>query len=92
MTLNIDSVEESLMSLEGWVFEDNTIYKEYTFENYMDSIRFIQDLAKEAEKENHHPDMIVGWCRIKVSFTSHDKGGVTEKCIAMARVSEKIKF
>ena len=92
MTLNIDSVEESLMSLEGWVFEDNTIYKEYTFENYMDSIRFIQDLAKEAEKENHHPDMIVGWCKIKVSFTSHDKGGVTEKCIAMARVSEKIKF
>ena len=92
MTLNIDSVEESLMSLEGWVFEDNTIYKEYTFKNYMDSIRFIQDLAKEAEKENHHPDMIVGWCKIKVSFTSHDKGGVTEKCIAMARVSEKIKF
>ena len=92
MTLNIDSVEESLMSLKGWVFEDNTIYKEYTFKNYMDSIRFIQDLAKEAEKENHHPDMIVGWCKIKVSFTSHDKGGVTEKCIAMARVSEKIKF
>lgn len=92
MTLNIDSVEESLMSLKGWVFEDNTIYKEYTFKNYMDSIRFIQDLAIEAEKENHHPDMIVGWCKIKVSFTSHDKGGVTEKCIAMARVSEKIKF
>ena len=92
MTLNIDSVDESLMSLEGWAFEDNTIYKEYTFKNYMDSIRFIQDLAKEAEKENHHPDMIVSWCKIKVSFTSHDKGGVTEKCIAMARVSEKIKF
>ena len=92
MTLNIDSVEESLMSLEGWVFEDNTIYKEYTFKNYMDSIRFIQDLAKEAEKENHHPDMIVGWCKIKVSFTSHDKGGVTEECIAMAKVAEKIKF
>ena len=92
MTLNIDSVEESLMSLEGWVFEDNTIYKEYNFKNYMDSIRFIQDLAIEAEKENHHPDMIVGWCKIKVSFTSHDKGGVTEECIAMAKVAEKIKF
>jgi 4a-hydroxytetrahydrobiopterin dehydratase len=81
-----------LMSLKGWVFEDNTIYKEYTFKNYMDSIRFIQVLAKEAEKKNHHPDMIVGWCKIKVSFTSHDKGGVTEECIAMAKVAEKIKF
>ena len=92
MILNINSIKESLKSLEGWIFEDNVIFKEYTFKNYMDSIRFIQDLAQEAEKNNHHPDMAVGWCKIKVSFTSHDKGGVTEECIAMARVAEKIKF
>ena len=85
-------IKESLKSLEGWIFEDNVIFKEYTFKNYMDSIRFIQDLAQEAEKNNHHPDMAVGWCKIKISFTSHDKGGVTEKCIVMAKAAEKIKF
>lgn len=92
MILNINSIKESLKSLEGWIFEDNVIFKEYTFKNYMDSIRFIQDLAQEAEKNNHHPDMAVGWCKIKISFTSHDKGGVTEKCIVMAKAVEKIKF
>ena len=92
MILNIDSIEKSLMSLEGWIFENDIIYKEYTFKNYMDSIRFIQNLAQEAEKNNHHPDMVVGWCTIKVSFTSHDEGGVTKNCIAMATATEKIKF
>ena len=92
MILKIDNVKEFLISLEGWVFEHNIIYKEYTFKYYMESIQFIQSLAKEAEKHNHHPDMVVGWCKIKVSFTSHDEGGVTEKCIAMARATEKIKF
>ena len=92
MILNIDSIEKSLMSLEGWIFENDIIYKEYTFKNYMDSIRFIQNLAQEAEKNNHHPDMVVGWCKIKVSFTSHDEGGVTKNCIAMATATEKIKF
>tara|TARA_B110000003_G_scaffold125907_1_gene128027 strand:- start:209 stop:487 length:279 start_codon:yes stop_codon:yes gene_type:complete len=92
MILNIDSIEKSLMSLEGWIFENDIIYKEYTFKNYMDSIRFIQNLAQEAERNNHHPDMVVGWCTIKVSFTSHDEGGVTKNCIAMATATEKIKF
>ena len=92
MILNIDSIENSLMSLEGWIFENDIIYKEYTFKNYMDSIRFIQNLAQEAEKNNHHPDMVVGWCTLKVSFTSHDEGGVTKNCIAMATATEKIKF
>ena len=92
MILTIDSIEKSLMSLEGWIFENDIIYKEYTFKNYMDSIRFIQNLAQEAERNNHHPDMVVGWCKIKVSFTSHDEGGVTKNCIAMATATEKIKF
>jgi 4a-hydroxytetrahydrobiopterin dehydratase len=92
MILKIDNVKEFLISLEGWVYEHNIIYKEYNFKYYMESIQFIQSLAQEAEKHNHHPDMVVGWCKIKVSFTSHDEGGVTEKCIAMARATEKIKF
>ena len=44
----------------------------------------------EAEKTNHHPDMIVGWCKVVVTFTSHDKGGVTEQCIMMAKKSDSV--
>ena len=70
--------------------------KRFSFGSYMDSIEFINFLAKQAELNNHHPDMIVGWCKIKVSFTSHDKGGITNQCVEMAKyadyILEKLKF
>jgi 4a-hydroxytetrahydrobiopterin dehydratase len=55
----------------------------------MESIAFINRLAEIAEEANHHPDMVVGWCRIDVAFTSHDQGGVTLACIEMAKKANK---
>ena len=43
-----------------------------------------------AEVENHHPDMIVGWCKVGITFTSHDQGGVTAACIKMAKQTDSI--
>ena len=48
-------------------------------------------VAEKAETADHHPDIVIGWCRVEVSFTSHDKGGVTEKCLYMAKETDKIK-
>jgi 4a-hydroxytetrahydrobiopterin dehydratase len=71
--------------LEGWELKENAIRKTFTFDAYMDSIAFINRLAELAEEANHHPDMIVGWCKIEIAFTSHDQGGVTTACIEMAK-------
>ena len=40
----------------------------------MNSIAFINQLAERSEKNNHHPDMYVGWCKVNIAFTSHDLG------------------
>ena len=83
-------VNKQLKVLNGWSLEKNAIKKEYIFGSYMDSIHFINLLAKKAEKNNHHPDMKVGWCKITLFFTSHDLGGVTVLCLRMAEEAEKI--
>ena len=84
------NMNEMLGKMNGWTFNDKSIRKTYSFTSYMDGINFISRLAVEAEKTNHHPDMIVGWCKVVVTFTSHDKGGVTEQCIMMAKKSDSI--
>ncbi|HIA94221.1 MAG TPA: 4a-hydroxytetrahydrobiopterin dehydratase, partial [Candidatus Marinimicrobia bacterium] len=78
-------IQDALSGLDGWEFKDNAIRKTFTFETYMESIAFINRLAEKAEEANHHPDMVVGWCKIDVAFTSHDQGGVTLACIEMAK-------
>ena len=81
---------KQLKLLDGWSLENNAIKKEYIFDSYMDSIRFINLLAEKAEKNNHHPDLVVGWRKINVTLTSHDLGGVTHLCIKIAKEAEKI--
>ena len=88
--LSIEKIQDELSNLDGWVFKNNAITKSYSFDSYMDGIGFVNRLAEKAEEVNHHPDMQVGWCRVSVAFTSHDKGGVTAICIAMAKATEKI--
>jgi len=82
-------IQDALSGLDGWEFKDNAIRKTFTFETYMESIAFINRLAEKAEEDNHHPDMVVGWCKIDVAFTSHDQGGVTLACIEMAKKANK---
>jgi len=91
-----NEIEIFLQNSNDWVYLENSIKKDYQFGSYMDSIEFINRLAKQAELNNHHPDMIVGWCKIKVSFTSHEKGGLTNQCLEMAKLAdseyEELKF
>ena len=88
--LSVIEIQEKLSTLNEWEFKDNTIRKTFTFETYMESIGFINRLAEIAEENNHHPDMVVGWCKIDVAFTSHDQGGVPTACIDMAKKTESV--
>ena len=92
MSCLTDSIIRSkLRELNGWEFDSNTIKKTFTFSRYMDGISFVMKVAEKAETSDHHPDIVIGWCRVEVSFTSHDKGGVTKKCLYMAKETNKIK-
>lgn len=83
--LSEDAIKDQLASMDGWTSEHNAIHKIIKFDSYMAGIDFVNELAVVAEAKNHHPDLTVGWCEVKVTFTSHDQGGVTVQCIAMAK-------
>ncbi len=84
-------ISRSLSELSGWCYENGAIHKSFAFASYMDGIEFVNQLAVKAEEFNHHPDLMVGWCRVGVSFTTHDSGGVTKNDIAMATAVESLQ-
>ena len=89
--LSETQIETSLAELKNWQYGNKKINKVYTFDSYMESIYFINSVAKKAEEFNHHPDLTVGYCKINIEITSHDLGGVTTGCIDLARSIESIK-
>ena len=88
--LSIDQINKSLKKINQWKFNDNMISRSFKFPSYMSGINFVDSLALISEKENHHPDILVGWCEVNVAFTSHDLGGVTDKCVKMAELTSKL--
>ena len=83
MLIAPDEINKSLAN-KGWEYSDKKISKSYTFDTYMDGIKFVQQIAVLAEKNNHHPDILIGWCQVNITISSHDMGGVTTNCINLA--------
>ena len=90
MLIPPDEINKSLSS-KGWEYINKKIFKSYKFDTYMDGINFVQKIAELSERNNHHPAITIGWCRVNINITSHQLGGVTTKCINLAIEIDMLK-
>lgn len=90
--LNKDVIENLLNDLDGWNYSDNQIQKEFEFKDFVEASSFVQSVAFEAEKMDHHPDILLhNWNKVKISVSTHSAGGVTEKDFQLAKKIESRK-
>lgn len=70
----------------GWQLAESgkSISRKWKFENFVQSLDFINRLGSLAEEANHHPDIVFGWGYAEITFTTHDSDSLSEKDIAMA--------
>jgi 4a-hydroxytetrahydrobiopterin dehydratase len=54
------------------------ISKTYKFKNYYETMAFVNATAWISHREDHHPDLAVGWGQCTVSYTTHAIGGLSE--------------
>lgn len=83
-------IGKRLRKLDGWVFEDGFIVKEFEFKKFLDGIEFIDRVAAVAEKEQHHPDIHVRYTKVKLAVQTHSEGGVTAWDFELAAAIEKV--
>jgi 4a-hydroxytetrahydrobiopterin dehydratase len=79
--------KELLKSLKGWIVEDGKLVKVYPFTNYYQTMAFVNALAWISHREDHHPDLLVGYNKCRVEYSTHAIGGLSENdfiCAAKA--------
>lgn len=83
-----DEAEQLLGQVSDWELIDEEgklkIRKRFKFNTYLDGIKFVNQIAKLAEEEGHHPDMLVGWRRVTVNLMTHAIGGLFQNDFVMA--------
>ncbi len=72
-------IADRLTRLDGWALEGKTISKLYRFANYHETLAFVNAGAWISHRTDHHPDLEVGYNRCRVSYSTHDAGGLTNK-------------
>ena len=71
------TIKTNLALLTGWSRVGDVISKTFMFENYYETIAFVNATAWVSHHEDHHPDMSVHYNRCKVAYSTHDAGGIT---------------
>ena len=67
-----------LSQLKGWIIEDGKLVKLYPFTNYYQTMAFVNALAWISHREDHHPDLCVGYNQCRVEYRTHAADGLTE--------------
>ena len=69
---------EMLKKLKGWTVENGRLVRHYSFKNYYETMAFVNALAWISHREDHHPDIEVGYNKCKVAYVTHSIGGLSE--------------
>ena len=83
--LRKSEILDRLQALSDWVLQGETIQCLRTFKNFVEAIDFVNKLVEPAETAKHHPDIEISYNKVKISLTTHDVGGLTEKDFDLAK-------
>lgn len=88
--LSATQIVANLSQIQGWRLygdgADLAIEKTFRFENFLKTMSFVNAVAYVAEKQDHHPEMLVTYSSCSVRFNTHDVNGVSRtdfECAAL---------
>ena len=88
--LEPEAVQTLLQEVPEWKLEENTISRAFEFASFPLAIAFVNKVAEEAEKANHHPDIDIRWKRVRLTLSTHSAGGLTSADFTLARKLDQV--
>jgi 4a-hydroxytetrahydrobiopterin dehydratase len=88
--LSEDQIQINLARLSDWSVDNNAITKSFKFKDFIEALSFVNAVGFEAEKMDHHPDILIyGWNNVKIILSTHSAQGITENDFNLAKKIEE---
>ena len=88
--LKEQEIRSLLKRLDGWAHANGRIAKTYSFKNYYQTMAFVNAAAWISHREDHHPDMTVGYNQCRVEYVTHAINGLSENDFICAAKLDKL--
>jgi 4a-hydroxytetrahydrobiopterin dehydratase len=82
-------IRSAQSSVPLWRRRGKTIGRELIFTDFVGAMKFVNAVARAAEKAQHHPDIDIRWNRVTLTLSTHDAGGLTANDFALAAVLDR---
>jgi len=87
--LTTKQINRHLDAVPNWSKRAQAILRTFEFDGFLESIAFVNRIARKAQRMNHHPNIEIKFNKVTLKLTTHDEGGITEKDFALARQCDK---
>jgi 4a-hydroxytetrahydrobiopterin dehydratase len=95
----IESIEQQLNEFDEWAVEfdasgqlGRVLWRQYSFANFEGVKLAVHAITHLADDEDHHPEVLFSYNRVKVMWNTHSAGGVTDNDWACAaKLDEMLK-
>ena len=88
--LSPPQIKTALRAAAKWRKQGSAIRRTFQFKDFPAAIKFVNAVARAAEKAWHHPDIDIRWNKVTLALTTHDQGGLTEKDFELASIFHRL--
>ena len=94
-TLAADRIDKLLQDVPGWTVADAEghleLIRSYRFKGFMPGVELVNEIARLAEEEGHHPDLQLSYGVLRVSLWTHVAGGLTDNDFILAAKIDRLQ-
>ena len=88
--LSREDAEARLRELPEWALEGNAIRRQFVFRDFPQAVDFVTRLVPGAEAADHHPDVLINYKRVTLTYSTHSEGGLTAKDFEGAKLADRV--
>ncbi|HUI68076.1 MAG TPA: 4a-hydroxytetrahydrobiopterin dehydratase [Nitrospirota bacterium] len=82
--LSHKETEELLREIPQWSLSEKSIQREYRFKDFRQAMDFVNNVASVANDQDHHPDILVSYNKVRLILSTHKIGGLSLNDFIMA--------
>lgn len=79
-----EQIDALRRQIPHWELRNERLHRQYRFKDFAASIRFVDELARVAESEGHHPVFTVNIDKVDVENWTHAIGALSENDFILA--------